>query len=57
MLFLNWKHQRSSLSCLECLFCMWVGSRDCSLRPLLPYVICFAGVLLKDGALPGGEAS
>ena len=36
---------------------MWVGSRDCSLYPLLPYVICFVGLLLKYGALLGGEAT
>ena len=49
---------KGALSLLLCLqFCMWVGPRDCSLCPLLPCVICFAGVLLKDGALLAGKDS
>ena len=55
--FLGHKHERDSLSLSTCQFCISVGSRDCSLCPLLPYVVCFAGLPLKDGALLGSEAT
>ena len=48
---------KEDISCLACQFCMWVGSRDCSLCPLQPCVLCFVGWMLRDGALLGGEAS
>ena len=55
--FLNCMHESGSLSLSACQNCMWVGSRDFSLCPLLPCVVCFASVLLKNGALLDGEAS